>query len=114
MVTGALPPSVCLRLINAAECPMDEHRSFCNSIYEEQTYSAERELSSFIAVVTELYGPEQAKLSEKDWLEELQQMDSLPLSTNQPWRAVTIAASVRLAGRMSIRPHRAREPVASS
>jgi hypothetical protein len=114
MVTGALPPSVCLRLINAAECPMDEHRSFSNSIYEEQTYSAERELSSFIAAVTELYGPEQARLSEKEWLEELQLMDSLPLATNQQWRAVTIAASARLADRLSILPHHASEPVGSS
>jgi hypothetical protein len=93
---------------------MDEHRSFSNSIYEEQTYSAERELSSFIAAVTELYGPEQARLSEKEWLEELQLMDSLPLATNQQWRAVTIAASARLADRLSILPHHAREPVGSS
>jgi len=54
---------------------MDEHESFSNSIYEEQTYLAERELSSFIAAVTELYGPEQARLSEKDWLDESELMD---------------------------------------
>jgi hypothetical protein len=35
---------------------MDEHKSLSDSIYEEQTYLAERELSSFIAAVTELYG----------------------------------------------------------
>jgi hypothetical protein len=45
---------------------MNEHEPFSNSIYEEQTYLAERELSSFIAAVTELYGPELARLSEKD------------------------------------------------
>ena len=84
-----------------------------NSIYEEQTYLAERELSSFIAAVTALYGPEEARLSEKDWLEEFELMDSLPLSTNRHWRAVTMAASVRLAGRLSIMPDDAREPVAS-
>jgi hypothetical protein len=93
---------------------MDEHKSFSNSVYEEQTYLAERELSSFIAAVTESYGREQARLSEKDWLEELELMDSLPMPTNRHWRAVTIAASVRLAGRLSILPHHAREPVASS
>ena len=92
---------------------MDEHKSLSGSIYEEQTYLAERELSSFIAAVTELYGPEQAMLSRKDWLDELELMDSLPLSMNQQWRAVTIAASARLAGRLSICPHHAREPVAS-
>ena len=84
-----------------------------NSIYEEQTCLAERELSSFIAAVTALYGPEQAKLSETDWLEEFELMDSLPLSSNQQWRAVTVAASARLARRLSIMPDHAREPVAS-
>jgi hypothetical protein len=93
---------------------MDEHKSFSGSIYEEQTYLAERELSSFIAALTELYGPEQARLSEKDWLDELKLMDSLPLSANRQWRAVTIAASARLAGRLSILPHHARELIASS
>jgi hypothetical protein len=62
-------------------------------------------MSSFIAAVTELYGPEQARLSEKDWLDESELMDSLPLSTHRQWRAVTIAASVRLAGRLSVLPH---------
>jgi hypothetical protein len=93
---------------------MGEHKSLSGSIYEEQTYLAERELSSFIPAVTELYGPEQARLSERDWLDELELMDSLPLSADREWRAVTIAASARLAGRLSIRPHHAREPVVSS
>jgi hypothetical protein len=93
---------------------MDEHKSLSRSIYEEQTYLAERELSSFIAAVTELYGPEQAGLSEKDWLDQFELMDILPLSANRQWRAVTIAASARLAYRLSILPHHAREPVACS
>lgn len=46
------------------EYPMDEHEAFSNLIYEERTYLAEPELSSFIAAVTELYGPEQARLSD--------------------------------------------------
>jgi hypothetical protein len=90
---------------------MDEHKSFSNSIYEEQRYLAEREVYSFTAAVTALYGPEQARLSEKDWLEEFELMDSLSLSTNRQWRAVTIAASARLARRLSIMPDHAREPV---
>jgi hypothetical protein len=93
---------------------MDEHKSLSGSIYEEQMYLAERELSSFIAAVTELYGPEQARLSRNDWLGELELMDSQPSSPNRQWRAVTIAASARLADRLSILPHHAREPVASS
>jgi hypothetical protein len=53
---------------------------------------AEREMSSFIAAVTELYGPEQARLSEVDWLEESELMDRPTMPTNPHWRAVTIAA----------------------
>jgi hypothetical protein len=75
---------------------------------------AERELSSFISAVTELYGPEQARLSENDWLEELELMDSPMLSTNRQWRAVTIAASVRLAGRLNTILDDAWGPVAST
>jgi hypothetical protein len=78
-----------------------------NSICEEQLYLAAHELSSFIAAVTELFGSEQARFSEKDWLEELELMDSRPLSTNQQWRVVTIAASARLSGRLSIIAHHA-------
>ena len=55
---------------------MGEHKSFSDSIYEEQTLLAERKLSSFIAAVTELFGPEQARLSEKDWIEELELMNT--------------------------------------
>ena len=81
---------------------MNEHESFSDSIYEEQTQLAERELSSFIAAVTELYGPEQARLSEQDWLDESDLMDEPPFSTERTWRAVTIAASARLAKRVSV------------
>ncbi|HXY52654.1 MAG TPA: hypothetical protein VEI01_24630 [Terriglobales bacterium] len=80
---------------------MNEHDSFSNSIYEEQTYLAERELASFIAAVAKSYGPEQAKLSAEDWLEESKLMDSPPRSEARNWRAVTIAASARLANRVN-------------
>jgi len=36
---------------------MNERNSFSDLIYEQQTQLAERELSSFIAAVRELYGP---------------------------------------------------------
>jgi hypothetical protein len=80
---------------------MGEHEWLSNLIYEERTYLAWREFFSFIAAVTELYGPEQATLSAKDWLEELELMDSPSSSTKRYWRAVTIAASARLASRFS-------------
>jgi hypothetical protein len=82
---------------------MNEHDSFSDSIYEEQTHLAERELSSFIAAVTKLYGPEQARLSAEDWLDESDLMDSPPRSEARTWRAVTIAASARLANRVNAR-----------
>lgn len=78
-----------------------EHESFSDSNYEEQKRLAERELSSFLAAVTELFGQEQARLSEKDWLDESELMDASPMSANRKWRAVTIAASARLADRIS-------------
>jgi hypothetical protein len=83
-------------LIYAAEYPMDEHESFSNSIYEEQTYLAERELSSFIAGVTELYGPEQARLSEKDWLDGV---DGQSAVVNEPTVASSHNRSLSSTGR---------------
>ena len=80
---------------------MNERDSFSDSIYEEQTHLAERELSSFVAAVTELYGPEQARLSAESWLDESKLMDSPPRSEARNWRAVTIAASARLANRVN-------------
>ena len=82
---------------------MKEHELFSNSIYEEQTHTADRELSSFIWAVTELYGREEAMLSTNDWLDESELMDSPPRSEMRDWRAVTIAA--RLANRVSFSPH---------
>ena len=84
-----------------SEYPMDDRELFSDSTYEEQTHLAERELSSFVRAVTELYGPEQAEVSAKDWLEESDSIDILPFSPERHWRAVTIAASARLAKRLS-------------
>jgi hypothetical protein len=84
---------------------MNEHELFSNSIYEEQTHTAERELSSFIVAVSELYGRAEAMLSTNDWLDESELMDSPPRSEMRDWRAVTIAASARLASRVSFSPH---------
>ena len=90
--------------------PMNEQELFSDSIYEEQTQLAERELSSFIAAVTKLYGPEEAKVAAENWLDESDLMDSPPFSTERDWRSVTIAASARLADR--VKPSAAREKTA--
>ena len=70
---------------------------------QKQTYLAEREPSSFIAAVTQLYGPEQARLSAHDWLDESDLMDSPPQSEDRNWRAVTIAASARIANTVNVK-----------
>jgi hypothetical protein len=55
--------------------------------------------------VKELLGSDQAQHSATDWLDELELMDSHPGTTNRHWRAVTIAASARLANRLNAGPH---------
>jgi hypothetical protein len=75
---------------------------FCYSTYAGQMHTAERELCAFIRAVAQLFGPDEAKLSAEDWLNESLLMDSPPLSTSRNWRAVTIAASARLASRLTV------------
>ncbi len=82
---------------------MSERELFSDVVYEEQLHLAERELSSFLTAVTELYGPGQARLSAEVWLEESELMDSPPRSEARNWRAVTIAASARLASSVTAR-----------
>ena len=79
---------------------MQSPEPFSDPIYQEQTHLAERELSSFVAAVSKLYGPEQAKLSAEDWLDESELIDSPPRSEARNWHAVTIAAFARLASRV--------------
>jgi len=76
---------------------MDKDESFDSLSYANQLHLAERELASFIGAVKELFGPEQALLSADDWLDESELMDCPPRSTRRDWRAVTVAASARLA-----------------
>jgi len=80
---------------------------------EDQINLAERELSAFIRAVTELFGPEQARLSAEDWLGESELVDCAPRSTSRDWRAVTVAASVRLANRVT-RARDRRTPASST
>lgn len=85
---------------------MSESESFSISLYDDQTHLGERELASFISGVKELFGPEQARASTEDWLEEAETMDAPPRSTTRDWRAVTIAASARLASRIDAGQYR--------
>ena len=47
---------------------MHSDESFDSSTCADQIHLAERELASFIGAITELFGPEQARLSADDWL----------------------------------------------
>lgn len=85
---------------------MTQSESFSNAVYADQMHLAERELSAFMAAVRASYGPEEAELSAEDWLEESELMDSPPRSEVRDWRAVTIAASARLARRITVLHHR--------
>jgi hypothetical protein len=80
---------------------MNKDESFDNLTYADQVHLAERELASFIVAVKELFGPEKALLSADDWLDESELMDCPPRSTSRDWRAVTVAASARLASRVT-------------
>jgi len=84
---------------------MKTEDSFSDSTYTDQVHGAQRELSAFISAVTQLFGPEQARLSADDWLDESEVMDSPPRSTARDWRAVTVAASARLANRLEVALH---------
>jgi hypothetical protein len=81
---------------------MDKEESFRNSTCEDQINMAERELSAFIRAVTELFGPEQARLSIEDWLNQSELMDSPHRATRKEWRAAAMAASARLANRETL------------
>jgi hypothetical protein len=84
---------------------MNQSESFSNSLYTDRVHLAERELSAFIAAVAELFGPEEARLSAEDWIDESELMDSPLRPTIRDWRTVTIAASARLASRLDVALH---------
>lgn len=80
---------------------LNPDESFDNSICADPIRLAERELASFIGAVKEFFGQEQALLSAVDWIDESELMDGPCRSTGRDWRKVTVAASVRLANRVT-------------
>jgi hypothetical protein len=60
--------------------------------------SAERDLSAFITAVRQLFGPEQARHAADNWMEELEQTDSISEAQAIDWCGLTIAAAARLVG----------------
>ena len=55
---------------------MDSNISFSSSIYLEQETREDEELSAFTRAVADVFGPQQASLSERDWLDEADSMDT--------------------------------------
>jgi len=70
---------------------------FSKVLYAEEEQKEEQELSAFTFAVIKLLGQDQARLSERIWLDEFDLMDSPPLPADRNVRAVTTAASFRLA-----------------
>src|ERR1700743_3597709 len=89
---------------SAGEFHISAQEIFSNFIYEQEMHLAEREPASYITAVKELYGPEEALLSGREWLDKSDLTDCAPLSAGRDWRAVTIAVSVRLANRLNVAP----------
>jgi hypothetical protein len=67
---------------------------------------AERELGAFMTAVTELWGPEEARIAADHWLDELESMDRIPGLTSREWRLITIRAAARVASRLTQLGHR--------
>jgi hypothetical protein len=70
------------------------------SICRKRIAEAERELSAFFNAAMESFGPEQATLATKDWLQYLEAMTDLPASPRD-WHLVSIEAATRLAKRVN-------------
>jgi len=83
---------------------VNAEESFDNSTYADQMHAEESELAAFVNSVKEMFGSEQARLAVRDWLDESELMDSPPRAISRDWRAVTIAASARLAERLVVAP----------
>jgi hypothetical protein len=60
---------------------------------------AERELAAFDKAVSELFGPEQARLSTAEWIDELRSMNWPAGAGVSDFRRITTAASAKLAHR---------------
>jgi hypothetical protein len=80
------------------EYPIDQRSLLPATCYVQEENREEQELSAFSHAVTEQFGPEQAKLSEKIWLDESDLMDNPPLNADRNVHAITVAASFRLNG----------------
>jgi len=94
--------------------PLAEWKNSLSPADAVLTVIAERELGAFIRAVTDLFGPEQARLAAEDWLDELELMDALPGLTRRDWGLINVAASAQLARRLNTDVERPTRRVAST
>lgn len=73
---------------------------YCIELTNSLLILAEKELAAFIGAVDELFGPQQARQSAFDWIEELELKD-LRGQSIPDWRQATLGASARLGALMS-------------
>jgi NAD(P)-dependent dehydrogenase (short-subunit alcohol dehydrogenase family) len=74
----------------------DAQTDRCVQLTDRFFILAERELSAFISAVEKVFGPEQARRSALDWIEELERINWPPGDSVPDWRQITVAASARL------------------
>lgn len=91
---------------------MHQTQSACNAITDRLQSGAESELAAFALAVQELFGADVASQSVDDWMEDLHSMDWPGHGEVPDWRRVTIAAAVRLAGRLNLQNSTIQELVA--
>jgi hypothetical protein len=83
---------------------MQRTKEVCVELTAVLLPSAENELAAFAGAVQELFGAEQVRQSIDDWMDELGTMDGWRQGAMPDWRAITIAAAVRLASRVNVLP----------
>lgn len=72
-----------------------------NEVSEPLGYSpAIRELRAFISAVTELYGPDEARIAAEDWIRAFESTSDAFSFKPSEWRKVTIVAASELATRV--------------
>jgi hypothetical protein len=74
-----------------------EEAAFCHA---NPIILAERELAAFAGAVSELFGPEQARVSTAKWIDELKSLNWPARAGVSDFRRITTAASARLAHRL--------------
>ena len=76
-----------------------EDSSPCNALL----IAAERELMALAGAVSELFGPDEARLSAEDWIRELKSNPGLPGPAERDRRRITVAALAQLGRRRTAR-----------